>query len=105
MKGVYENTVRTGFIRACLRYIEDPNRPLIARLVLIASPLLIIWVISPLDILPEAFLGPLGLADDGAIVLTLFFIIRFALSFYRDKRYVNPAKRLPEGDNEHTSDK
>lgn len=101
---MYENTVRVGFIRACLRYIEDPNRNIFGRIILILSPLLIVWVISPLDMLPEIVLGPLGLADDGAIILTLFFIIRFAFSFYKEKRYINPDKRLPEGDNEHSSD-
>lgn len=81
--------MRVSFIRACLRYIEDPNRPLIARLILSTSPLLIVWIISPFDILPEVFLGPIGLADDGVIILTLFFIMHFADSFYSHKRYVN----------------
>lgn len=103
MKSMYEQTVRVGFIRACLRYIEDPNRNIFARIMLALSPLLLVWVISPLDILPEIILGPLGLADDGAIILTLFFIMRFAYSFYAQKRYINPAKRLAEGDDEHTS--
>ena len=104
MKGVYEQTVRVGFIRTCLRYIEDPNRNMLARILLAISPLLIVWIISPLDIIPEIILGPLGLADDGAIILSLFFIMRFANSFYAEKRYMNPAKRLAEGDNEHSGD-
>ena len=96
MAGIYESTSRVGFIKACLRYIEDPNRSLISRLFLALSPIFVLWVISPLDIIPELLLGPIGLADDGAILIALFFVFRLALSFYRDKRYVKPTnKRLP----------
>lgn len=88
MKGAYQTTTKAGFIKVMQRYVEDPNRSMLARLFLALSPLFVLYVISPLDIVPEAFLGPLGLADDGAILIALFLIIRFALSFYSNKKYV-----------------
>lgn len=95
---MYQNTARVGLIKACLRYIEDPNRNIFARLFLALSPLFILWVISPLDIVPEVFLGPLGLADDSAIIVALFFLAKFAVSFYSEKRYIKRAKRPDEKD-------
>lgn len=86
----YENTARVGFVKACLRYIEDPNRSLISRIFLALTPVLVLWVILPLDLIPELVLGPIGLADDGAIVIALFLLFRLAISFYSEKRYVKP---------------
>lgn len=88
MKGAYQTTTKAGFIKVALRYIEDPNRNFFARLFLALSPIFILYVISPLDLVPEAFLGPLGLADDGAILIALFLLLRFAFSFYENKKYV-----------------
>ena len=94
MAKMYEQTARVGYIKACQRYIEDPSRSLISRLFLALAPLFILWVVSPLDIIPEAFLGPLGLADDTAILIALFLLMRFAISFYAERRYVKPNKKL-----------
>lgn len=33
--------------------------------------ILILYVLSPVDVLPEAYLGPLGLIDDGGALLAL----------------------------------
>jgi uncharacterized membrane protein YkvA (DUF1232 family) len=93
MKGYYTSTAKAGLIKVALRFIEDPNRNLFARLFLAVSPLLLIYIISPLDIVPEIVLGPLGLADDGAILFTLFFIMRFARSFYVNTKYT-PTNKL-----------
>ena len=96
MKGLYTKTARVGLIRACLRYIEDPNRSLWSRVLLAVSPLLILWVVSPLDLVPEIILGPLGLADDGAILIAVILLVRLALSFYSEKRYVQPPRKHVE---------
>ena len=88
----YQKTAHVGIIRACLRMIEDPNRAWWQRLFLALTPLFIVWVISPLDIVPEVFLGPLGLADDSIIIVTLFLLIRLAVQFYSERRYVRPKK-------------
>lgn len=88
MDAKYENTARVGLIKACLRYIEDPNRSLISRIFLALTPVLVLWVIFPLDLIPELILGPIGLADDGAIIIALFLLFRLAVSFYSEKRYV-----------------
>ncbi len=90
MGSFYQKTVHVGIIKACLRFIEDPNRPKWQRVILAFTPLFIVWVISPLDILPELFLGPLGLADDSIILITLFLLMRLAVTFYSEQRYVRP---------------
>jgi uncharacterized membrane protein YkvA (DUF1232 family) len=92
MKGQYAQTARVGLIKACLRLIDDPNRVWWQRLLLALTPLLIVYVLSPLDIIPEVFLGPLGLADDSIIVVTLFLLARLAVSFYSEKKYTRPTK-------------
>lgn len=33
---------------------------------------MLIYALSPFDILPEAFLGPIGLLDDSFVVLNIF---------------------------------
>ncbi len=33
---------------------------------------MLIYTFSPFDLLPEAFLGPFGLLDDGFVVLNIF---------------------------------
>ncbi len=94
MKGSYKNTPPVGIVSACLRMIEDPNRSKFQRFLLVLAPLFIVWIISPLDIFPEALLGPLGLADDTILVVTLFLLVRLALSFYSEKKYVKPIKKI-----------
>lgn len=88
MKGYYSTTAKAGLIKVALRFIEDPNRNIFARILLAISPLLVVYIISPLDVVPEIILGPLGLADDGAILLALFLIMRFARSFYVNTKYI-----------------
>jgi uncharacterized membrane protein YkvA (DUF1232 family) len=43
-----------------------------------------IYVISPIDILPEAFLGPIGLIDDVGAVIAGIFSARAALKAGRE---------------------
>lgn len=88
----YKKTPRVGIFQACLRMIEDPNRSKIQRLLLALSPLFIVWVLSPLDLVPEVLLGPLGLADDSIIIITLILLVRLAISVYSEKKYVRPTK-------------
>lgn len=88
----YQKAPHVGIIGACLRMIEDSSRSRLQRLFLALTPLLLLWVISPLDLLPEVFLGPLGLADDSIIIVTLFLLIRLAVTVYSEKRYVRPKK-------------
>jgi uncharacterized membrane protein YkvA (DUF1232 family) len=92
MSNFYQKTPHVGIVKACLRFIDDPNRPWWQRLFLVFTPLVIVWIISPLDLIPEAFLGPLGLADDSILIVTLFLIVRFAYSFYSNQMYVRPTK-------------
>lgn len=47
------------------RLVKDPQVSLVDKLVAGAA---LAYVLSPVDLLPEALLGPLGLADDVAVV-------------------------------------
>lgn len=98
MARVYKKTAQVGIIKACLRFIEDPNRHILARAFLAVSPLLAVWILSPLDLLPEVILGPLGLTDDVLILIGIFLLVRLANNFYKEKRYVPPEKRLKDQD-------
>ena len=42
---------------------------------LLKIAVILIYLFSPIDILPEAFLGPLGLIDDGAAIALLIKIL------------------------------
>lgn len=35
----------------------------------------LIYIISPIDIIPEAMLGPLGLIDDGVVLIKLIMAL------------------------------
>lgn len=98
MGKAYKKTAQVGIIKACLRFIEDPNRSMFNRVFLALSPLLAVWILSPFDLMPEVILGPLGLTDDILILIGLFLLIRLANSFYREQRYVKPQKRIDEAD-------
>lgn len=89
MKGAYQHATKAGYVKSSIRYIEDPNRPIFGRVFLAIFPFLVLYIISPLDLIPEVILGPLGLLDDGAILIGLFLIIRLAYSFYNEKRYTS----------------
>ena len=93
MTVLYKQTTRVGILRACLRFIEDPTRNILLRAVLALAPVLIIYVLSPMDLVPELVLGPLGLADDSAILISVFLTMRLASNFYREQRYSAPSRK------------
>lgn len=92
MKGKYVHTAHVGILKACLRFIDDPNRPWWQRLLLALTPFFFVYVISPLDLIPEVFLGPFGLADDSILIVSVFLLARLAVSFYSEKKYARPTK-------------
>jgi uncharacterized membrane protein YkvA (DUF1232 family) len=47
-------------------YLKDRRAPLRHRLLLLLS---LVYLISPIDLVPELFLGPLGLTDDLAVAV------------------------------------
>lgn len=100
MVGSYKTATRAGILRACLRFIEDPNRPLYQRAFLAAAPLFAVFILSPLDLLPEIIMGPLGLTDDVLILIGLILLVRLANAFYKTKRYFPPERTLPPNSSE-----
>ena len=62
-----------------LQYIVDSQR-------VKAILLMAIYMLSPVDILPEALLGPIGLVDDGAVLMTfLRELTMLLIGFVRDE--------------------
>lgn len=96
MANTYQKTAQVGIIKACLRYIEDPNRNIFSRIFLALSPLLAVWILSPLDLMPEIILGPLGLTDDILILIGIFLLVRLANNFYRYQKFVPKNKRIEQ---------
>ncbi|EXB57733.1 RING finger protein 170 [Morus notabilis] len=75
------------FLRRLLREIMDPQRslPLVIRArVYIAMILSAVYILSPLDFIPEGILGLVGLLDDLIILLIFFFHVA---ALYRTALY------------------
>ncbi|XP_062092691.1 uncharacterized protein LOC133798432 [Humulus lupulus] len=75
------------FIRRLLRELMDPQRslPLVIRArIYIAMAMSGVYVLSPIDIIPEGVLGIVGLLDDLLIVLIFFFHVA---AIYRSVLY------------------
>jgi uncharacterized membrane protein YkvA (DUF1232 family) len=73
------------------RLIQDPRVPLLAKL---AVPLALLYVVSPIDIIPDYIVG-LGQLDDLAIVLIAFKVTEwmtahFVLEQHQRERGGNP---------------
>ena len=62
----------------------DPSA--VSRWRLLAMGLGALYVLSPLDFIPEAFLGPLGLADDSVVSVTLVVFLLGASDAYMTAR-------------------
>ncbi|KAF3593268.1 hypothetical protein DY000_02023651 [Brassica cretica] len=74
-------------LRRLLREIMDPQRtlPLVIKArVYIALILSVIYIISPIDIIPEALFGIIGLLDD--VIIALIFLLHVA-ALYRSVLY------------------
>jgi len=52
----------------------------------------LIYILSPIDFIPEAFLGPLGLIDD--LGLVVFLIFYEAIKFIYNQRIEKTYKEL-----------
>lgn len=51
---------------------------------------MLIYTLSPFDLLPEALLGPIGLFDDGFVILNLFKeVSALMISFSREQEMRN----------------
>ncbi|KAI4331772.1 hypothetical protein L6164_016729 [Bauhinia variegata] len=75
-------------LRRLLRELMDPHRslPLVIRArVYIAMILSAVYIISPVDIIPEAILGVVGLVDDLLVVLICFLHVA---AIYRSVLYI-----------------
>ena len=49
----------------------------------------LLYIVSPIDILPEALLGPIGLIDDFAVVLLLGGIVKDIVNGIQAQRRAN----------------
>lgn len=71
-------------IRALLRGRRVPGR---AKLAIAAA---VLWLLSPIDPLPETLLGPVGLLDDVAVVVAL---VRYVLDQVQPPPNREPVER------------
>ncbi len=64
------NTLTAKYLRTCvMKVVEEHPKAVLAGLA--------IYIISPIDLLPEAFLGPLGTFDDILAVIAGVAIIKY----------------------------
>ena len=69
------------------------------RLRLFASLLGLLYVISPIDLMPEILLGPFGLGDDLAIAVVSVAALMSAAEAWLDRDAVSPGSaHAPSGD-------
>ncbi|HSJ45665.1 MAG TPA: DUF1232 domain-containing protein [Euzebyales bacterium] len=71
-------------IRALLRGRRVPNK---AKLAIAGA---VLWLLSPIDPLPESLLGPLGLLDDVAVLVAL---VRYVLDQVQPPAAGEPVQR------------
>lgn len=69
-----------GKLKAAVLALRDPNTPILGKLGIIAIGVgallvMVAYGISPIDLLPEALLGPFGLVDDVILIPTLLFVL------------------------------
>lgn len=50
------------------------------------------YIISPIDFIPEALVGPIGLIDDLGVVLLLLIVA--IVKHYRDEKYMKTLQRI-----------
>lgn len=74
---------KVGIIRAGMRFLRDPHARTLDKLILVLWPL---YLASPVDVLPELVLGPLGLADDTAVALRALYLVFYAARRYRRRK-------------------
>ena len=65
----------------------------------------VIYILSPLDLIPEIPLGPLGLIDDAGVLAFMLFLIK-KLWGLRDEKYANDVseKHLANDDDSRQGD-
>ena len=86
--GELKPAVHAGKVGSVLRFLNDRGGSLKDKAFFVAG---LIYVISPVDILPELVMGPLGLTDDLWVVLALWRMSRGAEKAYKD---AEPVDRL-----------
>ena len=75
-----------GWCRAFWRMFRDPHTPRRSKWLLVG--LAALYLFSPVDLVPEAVTGPLGLLDDAVLVpLLLWLVTRLAPVWVRRRAY------------------
>jgi uncharacterized membrane protein YkvA (DUF1232 family) len=66
--------------QACIRLVKDPSVNWIDKVIMCTW---FIYLLSPIDPIPELLVGPIGLVDDTAIGLRAAYLIYQAYKYYR----------------------
>jgi uncharacterized membrane protein YkvA (DUF1232 family) len=75
-----------GIFKACVRLVKDPSVGWVDKIIMCGWS---VYLLSPVDPIPELLVGPIGLADDTAVGLRAAYLIYQAHKFYRYRRYRN----------------
>lgn len=61
----------------------------------------VIYILSPLDFIPEIALGPMGLIDDAGVLAFMLFLIKKLWGLRDEKHIVDVPENYPVIDDDH----
>lgn len=70
---------KPGFIKQGLMVLRYPDASLAVKAMLVG---LVLYVLAPLDLMPEALFGPFGLADDAGAIGAFAWLAKTAFAYY-----------------------
>ena len=70
---------KPGFIKKAWLVLRYPDASLAVKAMLVS---LVLYVIAPFDLIPEAFFGPFGLADDAGAIAAFAWVAKTAFAYY-----------------------
>jgi uncharacterized membrane protein YkvA (DUF1232 family) len=72
-----------GIFKACARLVKDPNVSRVDKIIMCTW---YIYLLSPIDPVPELLLGPIGVVDDVGVGFRAAYLIFQAHKYYRYRR-------------------
>ena len=68
-----------GWIRSAYVVFKYPRASLMLKSVMVA---MLVYVLSPVDMMPEAIFGPFGMVDDAGALAVFAWLARTAFAYY-----------------------
>ena len=82
-------TDKANAIEILRRFLADEDGSLSRKALFVLG---VLYVASPIDFIPEVFLGPLGFTDDLAVLYSLFMTYQEASSVYKHHKPADPSR-------------